>query len=302
MKKFLLLLVAVPALVVVLALAATLPAHLQVRGIHPELPAFETLARALDQPGGPVAVAYLNTASQSGPLGTLGHPGVLLTWPDGRQFLVDTGMPPEEAVAFGRPIETLLGAEPTKTYGSPADQLGSAVNDIRGIGFTHLHSDHTAGLPAICAAQSSPATVYQAPLQSRELNYTTRMGVGALEEAVCDRRELGEGVVMPVPGFPGLVAVSLGGHTPGSTLFAARAGAAYWLFSGDITNDKKSLVLNLPKHWAYSLFIVPEDTAWTARLRQYLKSLDEIDGVTVLPAHDIEVMASSLPPAVATGG
>lgn len=300
MKKVLLLLVGVPAVVVLLALLATLPAHLQVRGIHPVLPAFETLAHALDQPGGPVAVAYVNTASQRGPLGTLGHPGVLLTWPDGRQFLVDTGMPPDEAVAFGGPMETLLGADPTVTYGSLADQLGSAVNDIRGIGFTHLHSDHTAGLPSLCAAQASPAPVYQAPLQSRELNYTTRMGVGALEEAACGRRELGGEVIMPVPGFPGLAAVSLGGHTPGSTLFAARVGDAYWLFSGDITNDKRSLLQDLPKPLVYSLFIVPEDTAWTARLRQYLKTLDDIDAVTVLPAHDIEVMAASLPAAVAT--
>ena len=104
---------------------------------------------------------------------------------------------------------------------------------------------------------------------------------------------------MPVPGFPGLAAVSLGGHTPGSTLFAARVGRTYWLFSGDITNDKQSLTQDLPKHWAYSLLIVPEDTARTARLRQYLGALDDIDGVTVLPAHDIDVMARNLPSALA---
>lgn len=94
--------------------------------------------------------------------------------------------------------------------------------------------------------------------------------------------------------------MSLGGHTPGSTLFAARVDDAYWLFSGDITNDKQSLTRNLPKHWAYSLLVVPEDTAWTARLRQYLQALDDIEGVTVLPAHDIDEMAGNLPPAVAT--
>jgi glyoxylase-like metal-dependent hydrolase (beta-lactamase superfamily II) len=299
-KRFLVLLVVIPLLLVVLAGVATIPAHLQIRTIHPALPAFDTLARALDVADGPIGVSYVNTASQRSPLGTLGHPGVLITWPDGRQFLVDTGMPPDEAIAFGRPMETILGADPTVTHGSLDEQLGSAVNDIRGIGFTHLHSDHTGGLPAICAAQAKPATVYQSPLQSRELNYTTKMGLEALEVAVCERKQLVEGVVMSVPGFPGLAAVSLGGHTPGSTLFAARVGHAYWLFSGDITNDKKSLSRDLPKHWLYSLLIVPEDTTWTARLRKYLAAMEEFDGVIVLPAHDIGVMAESLPPAGTT--
>jgi glyoxylase-like metal-dependent hydrolase (beta-lactamase superfamily II) len=298
-KKVLALVVVIPLLLVIVAVAATVPAHLQIRRIHPSLPSFETLARALDVPGGPVAVRYVNTASQRGPLGTLGHPGVLITWSDGRRFLIDTGMPPEEAVAFGRPMESFLDAEPTETFGSLADQLGDAVNDIRGIGFTHLHSDHTAGLPAICAAQANPALVYQAPLQATKLNYTTRMGVAALEAAACERRQLDAQVVMPIPGFPGLAAVSLGGHTPGSTLFVARLGAAYWLFSGDITNDKRSLTEDIPKPWIYSLLVVPEDTAWTARLREYLRTLEEVDGVTVLPAHDVEVMAAGLPQAVA---
>ncbi len=299
MKKVLLLVVAIPLLLVVIAAAATLPAHLQIRNLRPPLPAFDELARALDVAGGPVAVAYVNTASQTSPLGTLGHPGVLLTWPDGRQFLIDTGMPPDEAVAFGRPIETLLGADPTETFGGVAEQLGAAVNAIRGIGFTHLHSDHTAGLPAICAAQSSPAPVFQVPLQVNELNYTTRMGMGALKLASCERRMLAEGKIMAIPGFPGLVAVSLAGHTPGSTLFAARVGQAYWLFSGDVTNDKRSLTDDIPKHWAYSLFVVPEDTGWTAHLRQYLRGLEGNDGMTVLPAHVVVVMAASLPAAVA---
>lgn len=300
MKKALLLLIAAPVLLVVAALVATIPAHLQIRGVRPPLPSFELLARALDVAGGPVAAAYVNTASQRGPIGTLGHPGVLLTWPDDRQFLIDTGMPPEEAVAFGRPMESLLGADPTATFGSVADQLGASVDAIKGMGFTHLHSDHTAGLPAICDAQASPAPVFQAPLQFNELNYTTRMGMESLDMASCERRKLAGGEVMLLPGFPGLVAVSLGGHTPGSTLFAARVGQSYWLFSGDITNDKKSLLQDIPKHWAYSLFIVPEDTRRTARLRQYLADLEEIDGVTVLPAHDVEVMARYLPAAAVT--
>src|SRR5690606_40036314 len=69
-------------------------------------------------------------------------------------------------------------------------------------------------LPGICAAQAHAATVYQSPLQQRELNYTTKIGLAALDAAACPREILAGDVIKPVPGFPGLVAVSLGGHTP----------------------------------------------------------------------------------------
>ncbi len=299
MKKLMLLIVALPlALMLMLILIVaivTFPAHRQIRSIHPPLPDFDAIAAALDVAGGPVSISYLNSASQRSPYGTLGHPGVLLEWSDGRRFLIDTGMPPEQAIAFGKPIEFILDAEPTATYGSLAQQLGAAVDSIEGIAFTHLHSDHTDGLPTICAAQAEAATVFQTPLQFNERNYTTELGFKAFDGVACERRQLAAGSMMTIPGFPGLVAASLGGHTPGSTLYAVRIADKFWLFSGDITNDKKSLLQDLPKHWLYSAIIVPEDTARTALLRDYLLELEKIDGVTVLPAHDVEAMAASLP-------
>ena len=272
----------------------TLPAHRQIRSIQPPLPAFDSIASALEGTAGPSAITFLNSAYQRGPLGNLGHPGVLIEWPNGDYFLIDTGMPPEQAIAFGKPMEYLLGAEPTDTYGGLAEQLGPAVSRIKGIGFTHLHSDHTDGLPDICAAQVEAATVYQTPLQSKELNYTTKMGFAALDRASCKRRQLTAGIIMNIPGFPGLLAVSLGGHTPGSTLYITRIGNNFWLFSGDITNDKNSLLRDLPKPWLYSAAVVPEDTNRTAHLRDYLLELERIAGVTVLPAHDVDAMAASL--------
>ena len=288
------LLIVVPLAIILLAVASTLPAHRQIRSVQPALPGYDDIVSALESADGPTGITYLNSASQRSPAGTLGHPGVLLTWPNGRSFLVDTGMTPEHAIAFGKPIEFLLDAEPTQTYGSLSEQLGEAVNRIEGIAFTHLHSDHTDGLPSLCAAQTIPATVFQTPLQFTELNYTTELGLESLEKASCPREELAKETIMPIPGFPGLAAVSMGGHTPGSTLFIARVADTYWLLSGDITNDKKSILQNLPKHWLYSTFIVPENTQRTAALRKYLLALDRIGGVTVLPAHDVEVMAAAL--------
>ena len=297
MKKSLVLLLVfvLVGLPLLLAVAALVPAHLQIRGIEPDLPSWRDIEAALKGTDGPVQASYLNTASQTSPAGTLGHPGVLLRWSDGRLFLIDTGMPPEEAIAFGEPIELLLDAQPTQTFGSLATQLGDSVSAIGGIAFTHLHSDHTDGLPGICAAQEQPAVVFQAPLQFDERNYTTDMGYAALERASCPIARLGEGVLKAVPGFPGLFAVSLGGHTPGSTAYIARVGGEVLIFSGDITNDKRSVVDDLPKAWIYSNLIVPENTERTAVLRRWLQSLDLRDGVTVFPAHDVMAMAAVLP-------
>lgn len=295
MKRVLKLLLILLAVVLLLLLVGLLPAHRQIRAIEPVLPDFSALQSALAVPDAPVAVTFLNTASQRMEQGELGHPGVLIGWSDGRRFLIDTGMPPDKAVAFGRPIELLLGAGQTQTYGSLGTQLGAAVQQIRGIGFTHLHSDHTDGLPEICARQTTPATVFQAHLQARERNYTTDLGFPALAEAACPRQALPEASINAVPGFPGLVAVSMGGHTPGSTLFVARLGDRYLAFSGDITNDRRSLRDDLPKHWLYTTFIVPEHTARATLLRRWLRDLDDRSDVTVFPAHDVAFMAAELP-------
>ena len=273
-------------------LAFTIPARWQIQSIAPELPTWAALADALDVQDGPVRLALVNTASQSMPPVELGHPGILIDWPDGRRFLIDTGMPPDAARKFGIPIE-LLGGGPTTTYGAVATQLGEAVQSVKGIAFTHLHSDHTDGLPGICAAQNQPATVFQTSLQQRELNYTTDLGMVALDAAVCPRQGLAEGTIKPVPGFPGLLAVSLGGHTPGSTLYAMNVEGKTWIFSGDITNDRHSLLENLPKAWWYTALVTPEDTDRTAQLREWLAQLDQQPGVTVLPAHDVQAMRAA---------
>lgn len=292
MRRALLIVLGLVVACCVALVAYTIPAHWQIRHIAPPLPDWAQLDAALNEPGGPDALAVVNTASQATTFGELGHPAILIDWPDGRRFLLDTGMPPDAAEAFGKPLE-MLGAGPTKTYGAVATQLGAVVESIKGIAFTHLHSDHTDGLPGVCAAQQQAATVYQAPLQRDELNYSTRIGLAALDDATCPRAVLPDDVIKRVPGFPGLLAVSLGGHTPGSTMYAVRIAGHTWIFSGDITNDRRSLLEDLPKPWWYSALVVPEDTARTAQLRDWLRRLDQGPDVTVLPAHDTVAMADA---------
>lgn len=293
LKKILLGLLLVFILGFVFVAGGLLSAHWQIRQIEPDIPSLAALDQALGVQGGPVSVRYINTATQRSPEGTIAHLGVLLEWPDSRSFLIDAGMSPAQAVAFGKPIEAILDADPTETFGSIDDQIGQAVQSIAGVGFTHLHNDHTGGIIGLCESQATPATVYQTPLQTQQLNYTTEPGEALIQASICPRNQLAAQTITAIPGFPGLVAIAVGGHTPGSTVYAARVAGVNWVFAGDIANDMNSLRDNIPKSWVYSSFIVPEHTPRLERLRQWLTALDAQEHYNVLVAHDIQAFASS---------
>ena len=281
-----------------LVLAVTLvPAHLQIREISVTVPTLETLpvtgTALTDQP---VRVEIINTAQQTISLGTIGHPGVLISWQSGRQFLVDVGMDRNAAIEFGLLLESLFGADPTETFGPVHEQLGDAVNRIQGIGFTHLHIDHTQGITALCDAMNQPATVYQTRAQATEHNLHTREGHTLVTGASCPRQLVDADVPMPVAGFPGLFMIPAGGHTPGSTIFVAQMPDHIWVFSGDITNDMNSITSNQGKGVLYSYLIVPENTTLLTQWRVWLKAADDRQGVTVMPAHDIKRMQQYLYP------
>ncbi|MCX2980294.1 MBL fold metallo-hydrolase [Halieaceae bacterium IMCC14734] len=281
-------------LLVALPAAILLPAHWQIRQLEtPPLPAMNVLLAAIETNLGPTSIHYLNTASQTGPDGTIDHPGILLRWESGKTLLIDTGMPPAQAIAFGKPMESLLKAQPTQTFGAMDEQLGDAANAITGIVFTHLHSDHTDGLAGICAAQSAPATVYQTPIQSTQSNYTTGSGVDAIARANCTQTTLDDALLMPLPGFPGVLALAAGGHTPGSTIYFAKVAERVWVMAGDISNDKHSIIADQPKPWIYSNFIVPENATRLGDLRRYLAQLDARPDFAVVIQHDVQAMRDS---------
>ena len=263
-------------------------AHWQIRQVEPPLPTAEAIEFALAEENAAAAISYINTATQSGPFGTLGHVGVLIAWgDDSAAFLIDTGMPPKQAIAFGAPLERFLDAGPTRTFGAIDVQMGEAVQSIGGIAFTHLHSDHTDGVTGICAAQVAPATVYQTDLQRHLQNFGTKPGEANIAGAACTREVLGTEVIKPIVDFPGVVAIAAGGHTPGSTIFATRFNGKIRIFAGDITNDMQSLHDNIDKPWAYTTFVVPENLSRQAELRLWLESLNQLENFEVLVAHDI---------------
>jgi glyoxylase-like metal-dependent hydrolase (beta-lactamase superfamily II) len=163
-RKLLLLLAALFSVGLVLLAFILGAAHWQIRQLEPTLPTARDIALALAEADAASTISYINTATQAGPMGTIGHIGVLIEWDNGTGFLIDTGMPPERAVAFGKPIELLLGAKPTETFGAIEVQIGNQVQAIGGIAFTHLHSDHTDGINGICRAQTAPAIIFQTDL------------------------------------------------------------------------------------------------------------------------------------------
>jgi glyoxylase-like metal-dependent hydrolase (beta-lactamase superfamily II) len=207
-------------------------------------------------------------------------------------------MDPEAARAFGRPSELVLGASPMETHASIAEKLGSALERVRGISFTHEHTDHTEGAKEVCRLHAGPIPVYLDKLWSEESNYTTRPGLRVLDDAKClDRRILEGGPLFAIRGFPGLSFFAAAGHTPGSQVFVAhvRTGDSVrtWILAGDIANAIDGIHHNIPKPRLYSLLLVPESTARLDVLRRFLADLERSDGATVVVSHDLLALESS---------
>lgn len=285
-------------IIAVLAVAVFLvPPHVQTRGITPALPDAAAFRALLGAEGGPVRLRYLVNASQEVERGTLGHTVFLAEWPNGNAFMIDAGMDRAAADEFAALLETLAGAGEARFSGDVAEQLGPDVARVVGVGFTHLHIDHTQGLGAFCTARGKGAQAYQTALQAEEHNFNTTEGAAIVADSCLGQTVLeGEGLHTPV-GFPGLGIVPLGGHTPGSTLFALAVGGKLWLFSGDTTNSKADLLEDRGKGFLYSYLIVPENTARTGELRRWLAALDAESDMTVVVSHDLDDIARSGLPA-----
>jgi len=276
------------ALLIVLAAGVfLLPAHIQVRGVAPLLPDDAQLRALLSEENGPVSVRYINTSTQQLPVGRLGHTVFLIEWGNGNLFMIDAGMDRASALEFGQLMETALGAEEAVPHGNIAELLGDDIERVAGVGFTHLHIDHTQGLVPFCEVRGSGARVYQAFWQAELHNFNTEEGAAIVAESCLAAGRLDGAGISTIGGMPGLGIVGLGGHTPGSTLFAIAVGDRLWLISGDTTNTKAELLSNSGKGFLYSYLLVPENTERTEELRLWFAGLDANEDMTVVVPHDI---------------
>jgi len=290
-------------------------AHITVVSEMPVLPGV-SLLQATDT-GGDYAVrlSYVNTASQEMPRSlvldpdldpnpqapyVMSHPAFVLEWSDGRILLVDAGMTREAAAGFGRPLEW-AGAKPIQPHGSTAEQLGEARSRVKGVIFTHLHVDHVGGIEALCEGRSDKITAFMTEAQAERPNYTTRPGLKIVRDAGCiEQVRLKNGPIFNAKGFPGVMVLAAGGHTPGSQIVVARVGSRWapktYVFAGDLANNIDGINHNVPKPFLYSLLIVPESRARLNELRLYLRGLRSGGRFNLLVSHDqLDLEASGLP-------
>ncbi len=305
-RRILIVLGALAALGFAFVCLGLLLAHRQIRGLEPELPTVDAILGFDTDADLPVSISWLNTASQKMPRSAvlvpsldptpeapyvMSHAVFVLEWSDGRIFLVDSGMEPESARAFGKPVETFSGADPIVPLGSMAERLGLSLRRVGGIAFTHEHTDHTDGVAALCRLLDRKTRLVQGRLQIDESNYTTRPSQAQLTDARCLVREVAEeGPLFEVHGFPGLAFFAAAGHTPGSQVFVAHVrgtdGVRTYLLTGDIVNQIDGVRGNVPKPRLYSLLVVPESPARLDSVRRLLAELERDHGATLLVSHD----------------
>jgi glyoxylase-like metal-dependent hydrolase (beta-lactamase superfamily II) len=305
----------------ILAASALAWGHIQIRRFNPPLPALSEVLEPDRELELPVRLTWINTASQRMPRSAvlepnvdpdpdapyvMSHPSFVVEWQDGRIFLVDMGMDAGAAVSFGMLNELLAGAEPIEPHTAASSRLGSSLPRVSGVGFTHMHQDHTAGLLQLCkdimplGPGREPVAVFQHSNQISQVNHTTRPAKQHIEEADCiERRTLGfESGLLPIPDFPGLYAIPASGHTPGSTIYVVQlrtfpgqseghhSDVETWVITGDIVNHEQGVLLGLPKPRIYSLLVVPENDDRLGKLRDFLKQLAGKRGVKLLVPHD----------------
>jgi len=306
------------AAVIALAAIGVTRAHLAIRHERRPLPTGEAIVTNLAGDDRPVRLTYINTATQAMPRSAvldakldphpaepfvMSHPSFVLEWADGRILLIDTGMTHDGAVKFGKPIQWMTGGGAIEPLVSVAHQLGDAAQRVRGVVFTHLHTDHTGGIHSLCKAVHHHLRVFMTVAQTERVNYTSRPGLRLIKGAHCVRPEiLPDAPLIPVhspthESFPGVFVIPAGGHTPDSQIIVAYVAGPdtprTYVFVGDIVNNIDGVTYDVPKPFLYRTFIVPEDETRQSELRLFLRELRDRFGFTLLVSHDQQAIERS---------
>jgi glyoxylase-like metal-dependent hydrolase (beta-lactamase superfamily II) len=296
MKKALVVVACLLGILLIAAGVVLIPPHLQIRKIEPDLPSVAEIQAAVATEQGPVGISAIETSTQRFGDRAAGNAVFVIEWDDGRRFMIDAGMDEAASREFAKTL-ALMGADEKLDYrGTVSQVLGEQVMNVRGVGFSHLHIDHTQGIRAFCEQRGRGAAVYQTAMQASVRTLHTRESAELVRNSCLKAMIInGEGI-QPVKDFPGLAMLNVGGHTPGSTVFFAKVRDKLWILSGDISNDKTALLNNQGKSFIYSYLIVPENTRQLAKIRPWLAALDARDDTEVMVAHDDgALMQSAIP-------
>ena len=296
--------------VAVILLVATIPVttlywtHRQIDELNPVLPSVSEVHRSSEMEGLPVSIEMVLTASQKVPVDMvlaslegsnvtqnehyeMSFPAFVVTWQDGKQFVIDAGLSKESAAVFGEPAE-ILGASPMQFYAGLGELID--VENVKGIGFTHLHNDHVDGVADLCP-RNGKIKIVQTIEQYVMANYGTEASVEKLTGMPCALRLIikDEFAVKGIAGFPGLNIVHVAGHTPGSQVFVINVRERYdvktYILAGDLVNHFAAIEFNIAKPAWYSYLIVPENLLQLERARHWLKALAAEPNVEILVSH-----------------
>lgn len=270
----------------------------------------EALEKLVDVPG-PIDVETVNSADWTVPLSGLlnlksaaaqaahltDHPepihvfAHIVRHPQFGSYLVDTGVSEQLLADPGGHgiswlVRQVMPLDEIHIKEGTAHVIARIQGGIQGVFFTHLHVDHISGMPDIpggvplfIGRTESSATSFQNMFVQGTTN-TLFEGTAQLQEWPFqwndDRKGIAIGDVVDIFGDGSAFAISVPGHTPGSTAYLLRTPKGPVLLTGDTSHTRWG--------WEHSV----EPGSYTADQPTNLKSLLMLkDLVSRHPAMDV---------------
>ena len=256
------------------------------------------MERLIDQPG-PIQLETINSADWSVPLAglvNLNRPAAieaglkdrdepiqvyahLLKHPQRGNFLVDTGVSKKlvddpSKVGLNWFVQKVMHTEKIQLRKGTAEILQGMDGKLSGVFLTHMHIDHISGMPDI----PNDVPLYIGAGESTATSFKNMFVRGATNQLLQDKQPLQEWHFQADPQnkFEGIIdvfedgsvfAISVPGHTPGSTAFLIRTTHGPVLLTGDASHTR----------WGWEHTVEPGDfTEDNDRNLKSLKSLKEL--------------------------
>lgn len=200
----------------------------------------------------------------------------LLRHPQFGNYLVDTGVSQklqDDPGAFGLnwAIRHVMHIEKLKINKSTEDILQGADGKLSGVFFTHLHLDHISGMPAI----ADDVPLYVGPLEATKKNLMNLFTQGVSDSLLEHKSPLQEWPfstegIIDIFGDGSVFAISVPGHTPGSTAYLVRTERGPVLLTGDTCHTR----------WGWEHTVEPGDFT-----EDHARNLESLKRLKALVAH-----------------